>query len=176
MGSGDVSIPCGGERCPLRPPAVLCLQICALLFASLYILCHFVIRHFKKQTDFAAGRRVHPSNPPPGLFLLLPAPIPLWLRSLWGVPLWGWGSRAPPPSRALLSSAALFAAEGGAGEGIRGGNSREPSCSSVSFPLQCTMMRMLLSTGLRKFLPSLLPSLSRWDTTFPPVPLGDLEL
>lgn len=51
MGSGDVSIPCGGERCPLRPPAVLCLQICALLFASLYILCHFVIRHFKKQTD-----------------------------------------------------------------------------------------------------------------------------
>ncbi|XP_052525750.1 protein LMBR1L isoform X4 [Tympanuchus pallidicinctus] len=28
--------------------------ICALLFASLYILCHFVIRHFKKQTDFAA--------------------------------------------------------------------------------------------------------------------------
>lgn len=65
MGSGDVSIPCGGERCPLRPPAVLCLQICALLFASLYILCHFVIRHFKKQTDFAAGRRVHPSNPPP---------------------------------------------------------------------------------------------------------------
>lgn len=60
MGSGDVSTPCGGECCPLRPPAVLlCLQICALLFASLYILCHFVIRHFKKQTDFAAGRRIH---------------------------------------------------------------------------------------------------------------------
>uniref|UniRef100_A0A8B9ZIG5 Limb development membrane protein 1 like n=1 Tax=Anas platyrhynchos TaxID=8839 RepID=A0A8B9ZIG5_ANAPL len=30
--------------------------ICALLFASLYILCHFIITHFKKQTDFAAGR------------------------------------------------------------------------------------------------------------------------
>uniref|UniRef100_A0A8C9FZG1 Limb development membrane protein 1 like n=1 Tax=Pavo cristatus TaxID=9049 RepID=A0A8C9FZG1_PAVCR len=29
--------------------------ICALLFASLYILCHFIIRHFKKQTDFAAA-------------------------------------------------------------------------------------------------------------------------
>ncbi|XP_032060772.1 protein LMBR1L isoform X3 [Aythya fuligula] len=29
--------------------------ICALLFASLYILCHFIITHFKKQTDFAAG-------------------------------------------------------------------------------------------------------------------------
>ncbi|XP_066841773.1 protein LMBR1L isoform X2 [Anser cygnoides] len=28
--------------------------ICALLFASLYILCHFIITHFKKQTDFAA--------------------------------------------------------------------------------------------------------------------------
>ncbi|XP_074785816.1 protein LMBR1L isoform X4 [Athene noctua] len=28
--------------------------ICALLFASLYILCHFVITHFKKHTDFAA--------------------------------------------------------------------------------------------------------------------------
>ncbi|OXB74556.1 UNVERIFIED_CONTAM: hypothetical protein H355_006426 [Colinus virginianus] len=28
--------------------------ICALLFAGLYILCHFIIRHFKKQTDFAA--------------------------------------------------------------------------------------------------------------------------
>ncbi|NXU53800.1 LMBRL protein, partial [Turnix velox] len=26
--------------------------ICALLFASLYILCHFVITHFKKHTDF----------------------------------------------------------------------------------------------------------------------------
>ncbi|OXB53094.1 hypothetical protein ASZ78_012677, partial [Callipepla squamata] len=35
-------------------PVTLCLQICALLFASLYILCHFIIRHFKKQTDFAA--------------------------------------------------------------------------------------------------------------------------
>lgn len=56
MGSGDGSVPCGGECCPLRPP--LCLQICALLFASLYILCHFVIRHFKKQTDFAAGGRI----------------------------------------------------------------------------------------------------------------------
>ncbi|XP_074785817.1 protein LMBR1L isoform X5 [Athene noctua] len=31
--------------------------ICALLFASLYILCHFVITHFKKHTDFAAGTR-----------------------------------------------------------------------------------------------------------------------
>ncbi|XP_068265986.1 protein LMBR1L isoform X3 [Nyctibius grandis] len=28
--------------------------ICALLFASLYILCHFVITHFKKHTDFTA--------------------------------------------------------------------------------------------------------------------------
>ncbi|XP_063997567.1 protein LMBR1L isoform X1 [Pogoniulus pusillus] len=28
--------------------------ICALLFASLYILCHFIITHFKKHTDFAA--------------------------------------------------------------------------------------------------------------------------
>ncbi|KAM6106290.1 LOW QUALITY PROTEIN: protein LMBR1L [Pterocles gutturalis] len=27
--------------------------ICALLFASLYILCHFIITHFKKHTDFA---------------------------------------------------------------------------------------------------------------------------
>ncbi|XP_062366944.1 protein LMBR1L isoform X4 [Cinclus cinclus] len=26
--------------------------ICALLFASLYILCHFIITHFKKHTDF----------------------------------------------------------------------------------------------------------------------------
>ncbi|KAM6231228.1 LOW QUALITY PROTEIN: protein LMBR1L [Spheniscus humboldti] len=30
--------------------------ICTLLFASLYILCHFVITHFKKHTDFAASR------------------------------------------------------------------------------------------------------------------------
>ncbi|XP_075301720.1 protein LMBR1L isoform X2 [Opisthocomus hoazin] len=28
--------------------------ICALLFASLYVLCHFVITRFKKHTDFAA--------------------------------------------------------------------------------------------------------------------------
>uniref|UniRef100_A0A8C3KRH5 Limb development membrane protein 1 like n=1 Tax=Calidris pygmaea TaxID=425635 RepID=A0A8C3KRH5_9CHAR len=27
------------------------------LFASLYILCHFIITHFKKHTDFTAGRR-----------------------------------------------------------------------------------------------------------------------
>ncbi|KAM9368136.1 protein LMBR1L [Phaethornis superciliosus] len=29
--------------------------ICALLFAGLYILCHFIITHFKKHTDFAAA-------------------------------------------------------------------------------------------------------------------------
>uniref|UniRef100_A0A8C3KPE9 Limb development membrane protein 1 like n=1 Tax=Calidris pygmaea TaxID=425635 RepID=A0A8C3KPE9_9CHAR len=29
--------------------------ICALLFASLYILCHFIITHFKKHTDFTAA-------------------------------------------------------------------------------------------------------------------------
>ncbi|XP_074931676.1 protein LMBR1L isoform X2 [Phalacrocorax aristotelis] len=28
--------------------------ICTLVFASLYILCHFIITHFKKHTDFAA--------------------------------------------------------------------------------------------------------------------------
>ncbi|XP_075593655.1 protein LMBR1L isoform X2 [Balearica regulorum gibbericeps] len=28
--------------------------ICTLLFASLYILCHFIITHFKKHTDFTA--------------------------------------------------------------------------------------------------------------------------
>uniref|UniRef100_A0A672UL91 Limb development membrane protein 1 like n=1 Tax=Strigops habroptila TaxID=2489341 RepID=A0A672UL91_STRHB len=28
--------------------------ICTLLFASLYILCHFIITHFKQHTDFAA--------------------------------------------------------------------------------------------------------------------------
>ncbi|XP_030324006.1 protein LMBR1L isoform X6 [Calypte anna] len=28
--------------------------ICTLLFAGLYILCHFIITHFKKHTDFAA--------------------------------------------------------------------------------------------------------------------------
>ncbi|NWV33245.1 LMBRL protein, partial [Grantiella picta] len=28
--------------------------ICALLFASLYILCHIIITHFKKHTDFTA--------------------------------------------------------------------------------------------------------------------------
>lgn len=38
-------------------PTLLCLQICALLFASLYILCHFIITHFKKHTDFTAGKR-----------------------------------------------------------------------------------------------------------------------
>uniref|UniRef100_A0A663EFJ8 Limb development membrane protein 1 like n=1 Tax=Aquila chrysaetos chrysaetos TaxID=223781 RepID=A0A663EFJ8_AQUCH len=30
-------------------------QICALLFVSLYILCHFIITHFKKHTDFTAA-------------------------------------------------------------------------------------------------------------------------
>ncbi|RLV82920.1 hypothetical protein DV515_00016500 [Chloebia gouldiae] len=35
-------------------PTLLCPQICALLFASLYILCHFIITHFKKHTDFTA--------------------------------------------------------------------------------------------------------------------------
>ncbi|XP_061871571.1 protein LMBR1L isoform X2 [Colius striatus] len=34
--------------------------ICALLFASLYILCHFIITHFKKHTDFVAGRAAPP--------------------------------------------------------------------------------------------------------------------
>ncbi|NWX19308.1 LMBRL protein, partial [Aegotheles bennettii] len=29
--------------------------ICALLFVSLYILCHFIITHFKKHTDFTAA-------------------------------------------------------------------------------------------------------------------------
>uniref|UniRef100_A0A8D2QQL4 Limb development membrane protein 1 like n=1 Tax=Zosterops lateralis melanops TaxID=1220523 RepID=A0A8D2QQL4_ZOSLA len=38
-------------------PTLLCPQICALLFASLYILCHFIITHFKKHTDFTAGKR-----------------------------------------------------------------------------------------------------------------------
>ncbi|XP_061217741.1 protein LMBR1L isoform X2 [Neopsephotus bourkii] len=28
--------------------------ICTLLFTSLYVLCHFIITHFKKHTDFAA--------------------------------------------------------------------------------------------------------------------------
>ncbi|KFZ56875.1 Protein LMBR1L, partial [Antrostomus carolinensis] len=28
--------------------------ICVLLFTSLYILCHFIITHFKKHTDFTA--------------------------------------------------------------------------------------------------------------------------
>lgn len=176
MGSGDVSIPCGGERCPLRPPAVLCLQICALLFASLYILCHFVIRHFKKQTDFAAGRRVHPSNPPPRAVPAAPCPNPTAAPVPVGCPIVGVGEQSPTSIQSSSEFCSSVCSRGGAGEGIRGGNSREPSCSSVSFPLQCTMMRMLLSTGLRKFLPSLLPSLSRWDTTFPPVPLGDLEL
>ncbi|XP_029814806.1 protein LMBR1L-like [Manacus vitellinus] len=44
-------------RCPPGLPALptlLCPQICALLFASLYILCHFIITHFKKHTDFTA--------------------------------------------------------------------------------------------------------------------------
>ncbi|NXG40325.1 LMBRL protein, partial [Dromaius novaehollandiae] len=30
--------------------------ICALLFASLYVLCHFVITHFKKHTDFTGAQ------------------------------------------------------------------------------------------------------------------------
>uniref|UniRef100_A0A8C6YS93 Uncharacterized protein n=1 Tax=Nothoprocta perdicaria TaxID=30464 RepID=A0A8C6YS93_NOTPE len=30
--------------------------ICTLLFISLYLLCHFIITHFKKHTDFAEGR------------------------------------------------------------------------------------------------------------------------
>uniref|UniRef100_A0A8C3UGA1 Protein LMBR1L n=1 Tax=Catharus ustulatus TaxID=91951 RepID=A0A8C3UGA1_CATUS len=38
-------------------PTLLCPQICALLFASLYILCHFIITHFKKHTDFTGGKR-----------------------------------------------------------------------------------------------------------------------
>lgn len=46
-------------------PTLLCPQICALLFASLYILCHFIITHFKKQTDFAAGRGGSIWLPPP---------------------------------------------------------------------------------------------------------------
>ncbi|NXR08177.1 LMBRL protein, partial [Semnornis frantzii] len=33
--------------------------ICALLFASLYILCHFIITHFKKHTDFTAAEAGH---------------------------------------------------------------------------------------------------------------------
>lgn len=51
-------------------PTLLCPQICALLFASLYILCHFIITHFKKHTDFTAGKRVGAANnqiqPPEG--------------------------------------------------------------------------------------------------------------
>ncbi|XP_064354617.1 protein LMBR1L isoform X9 [Dromaius novaehollandiae] len=30
--------------------------ICALLFASLYVLCHFIITHFKKHTDFTGAQ------------------------------------------------------------------------------------------------------------------------
>ncbi|NXG49898.1 LMBRL protein, partial [Psilopogon haemacephalus] len=41
------------QACP-HCPVPLCPQICALLFASLYILCHFIITHFKKHTDFTA--------------------------------------------------------------------------------------------------------------------------
>uniref|UniRef100_A0A8C8B096 Limb development membrane protein 1 like n=1 Tax=Otus sunia TaxID=257818 RepID=A0A8C8B096_9STRI len=56
-GPGAGGIAPGWERRPPglpALPALLCLQICALLFASLYILCHFIITHFKKHTDFAA--------------------------------------------------------------------------------------------------------------------------
>lgn len=32
------------------------LQICALLFASLYILCYFILTRFKRHTDFTTGK------------------------------------------------------------------------------------------------------------------------
>lgn len=60
MGPGASGITRGGSGCPPGLPALpvhFCLQICALLFVSLYILCHFIITHFKKHTDFTAGRR-----------------------------------------------------------------------------------------------------------------------
>ncbi|KAM9617409.1 protein LMBR1L isoform 12-T12 [Morphnus guianensis] len=57
MGPGASGITQGGSGCPRGLPALpvhFCLQICALLFVSLYILCHFIITHFKKHTDFTA--------------------------------------------------------------------------------------------------------------------------
>uniref|UniRef100_A0A8C0GLZ0 Uncharacterized protein n=1 Tax=Chelonoidis abingdonii TaxID=106734 RepID=A0A8C0GLZ0_CHEAB len=36
--------------------------ICTLLFASLYILCHFIITHFKKHADFTTGNRLGPHS------------------------------------------------------------------------------------------------------------------
>lgn len=32
------------------------LQICVLLFACLYIVCYFILTHFKKNAEFVTGR------------------------------------------------------------------------------------------------------------------------
>lgn len=74
-------------------PVLLCPQICALLFTSLYILCHFIITHFKKHTDFTAGRRVS-ARYLPGCHGRGAEPQPPWGQHV----LWGevWGSLASP--------------------------------------------------------------------------------
>ncbi|XP_064354619.1 protein LMBR1L isoform X11 [Dromaius novaehollandiae] len=46
-----------GSCLPAQPsPSPPAPQICALLFASLYVLCHFIITHFKKHTDFTGAQ------------------------------------------------------------------------------------------------------------------------
>lgn len=117
-------------------PALLCLQICTLLFASLYILCHFIITHFKKHADFTAGRRAGAAEAVLSLPRACSSMTPLGAPGAMGQ------EQSPDPPREGLCSTGM------------GRSKASPSPSGLGCsPLQSTMMRMLLSTGSRKFLP-----------------------
>lgn len=166
-------------------PTLLCLQICALLFASLYILCHFIITHFKKHADFAAGRRMGaatfgatfslpracssiaigaPGGPGPSAAQVAVAPL-----TVGRGPSHAGGSRARTPWECFCS---IWSGQGAM---LRAALPPPAPLLWVCLP-QFMMMRMLLSTGLRKFLPILLPacgvlsrflSLPAWDVGSP---------
>lgn len=93
-------------------------QICALLFTSLYLLCHVVIARFKKHADFTTGSgglgwsplclnsqgrftalcSGCPSREPPSACLPLLVAIPLpWHWLLWEISPGYHGSLPPPP-------------------------------------------------------------------------------
>lgn len=131
-----------------------CLQICALLFVSLYILCHFIITHFKKHTDFTAGRRAGaagagqplattfslsgacssiafglPRDPP-----VPPQPGSLWHRSLRGTSSAATGREQSPNPLGMLGAGAGLGVDREAGrEQCSGHAPASPSTISLGF-------------------------------------------
>lgn len=161
-------------------PTLLCPQICALLFASLYILCHFIITHFKKHTDFTGGKRAARAALTATFSLPRVLPVPPLLLTSPGalvLPQPGCcdtlgGSKAQIPQEDFCS---IWRGENlGREQGAM--LQAAPPPTALWFGIlspQFMMTRMLLSTELRKFLLVPFPESSSSARTLCPVGAGD---